>query len=91
MHAPGGIRTHNPSKRAAVDARLKPLVKDLLNQNVYSLAYKSLKLTTKHYYYYYLFIILLVSGRGNRLNLLKGMRLLKFLENSFSVLVVILY
>ena len=24
IHAPGGIRTHNPSKRAAVDPRLRP-------------------------------------------------------------------
>ena len=25
IHAPGGIRTHNPTKRAAVDLRLRPL------------------------------------------------------------------
>jgi hypothetical protein len=24
IHAPGGIRTHNPSKRAAADPRLRP-------------------------------------------------------------------
>ena len=24
MHGPGGIRTHNPSERAAVDPRLRP-------------------------------------------------------------------
>ena len=24
IHAPGGIRTHNPSKRAATDSRLRP-------------------------------------------------------------------
>jgi hypothetical protein len=24
IHAPGGIRTHNPSKREAVDPRLRP-------------------------------------------------------------------
>jgi hypothetical protein len=24
IHVPGGIRTHNPSKRAAVDPRLRP-------------------------------------------------------------------
>ena len=24
IHAPGGIRTHNPSRRAAVDLRLRP-------------------------------------------------------------------
>jgi hypothetical protein len=24
IHAPGGIRTHDPSKRAAVDPRLRP-------------------------------------------------------------------
>jgi hypothetical protein len=43
IHATGEIRTRNPSKRAAADARLKPrchrdrLVKDLLNQKLYSL------------------------------------------------------
>ena len=43
IHATGGIRTRNPSKRAPANARLRPrghrdrLVKDLLNQKVYSL------------------------------------------------------
>jgi hypothetical protein len=43
IHATGGIRTRNSSKRAPADTRLRPrghrdrLVKDSLNQKVYSL------------------------------------------------------
>ena len=95
IHTPGGIRTRNSSKRAAADARLRPrghwdrLLKDLLNQKVYSLVYRSLKLTTKHYYH--LFIILLVSRQGSGLKLLMRIKHLKFFENFFFVLIVILY
>jgi hypothetical protein len=38
MHAPGGIRTRNPSKRAATDPRLRALVqclRTLSNENIF--------------------------------------------------------
>jgi hypothetical protein len=47
IHAPGGIRTHDPSKRAAVDPRLRPrghwdLVVTLTNFKMYYLCIKKL-------------------------------------------------
>jgi len=98
IHAPGGIRTRISSKRAAADAHLRPrghryrLMKDLLNQKMYSLVYKSLKLTTKHYCHLFILVILLVSRHGNRrLTRFMIIRRLKFFESFFFVLIVILY
>ena len=67
-------------------------MKDLLNQKVYSLVYKNLKLTTEHYCHLFILLILLVSRQGNtRLILSMRLRHFKFFENVFFVFVIILY